>query len=585
MLGKFWQRNISDLLSPIKMGRPRKTCGRSVRRRTLGAAKESLKTRHDKNTRSKSLAQANKHASDDDGNWSSQCESDSCDSEDDISGLVYERVEAGTDNILDSSAAENVSSNRLDTLNLNVASAFDAVSSFGTQVQGSNGSQTGVTPTDSATLAYDISTAEKVTSSQYNLLNANIADAFDGIPSSGTQVQVSNVSQASIASATLSQSQSQQTANAATNKNKPKQTYFEYGQFRLSQLKKQENAHMVMKSKEASHPTATKNDIDKMLPIKDLRSYSYPLQTAMVESGYWDHLKRQIASCLSASDDYSERKDVLPQTVAQALSTATRRKLLFTISALGSFMAELEKIHKSGKSPSLKRVAKAVCRYRDDISWKTLLKRYREFINDYGTLEGVRNKCRSPYSLIEDESAREIMRHFMDRACRAKPPATAADFRAFILSMFLCSISIRTSQVWLYILGYRYRRVDAKELYNDGHNREDVKKALAEYTTTMKLLARKQRSYYGLNMDEIVEPAIDLQTEKRVFFNFHDEVSTHSKDSVSRSYRRHGSTGKMQSKSRGEQGHASTWVSEEGTTLCIVLISISQHFILSMFRY
>lgn len=501
----------------IIMGRRRKTSSPAQRRHSKYAAKESVKIRHAKHSLPHATALTCEYDSDYDSDDLSQSNSVHSDSEDDTSVLVYERTDHDeNNNDLYSSTAENPSSTQLSSLNVDITTAFNAIDLPGIVAEESSGSSP---PTDSATLSAQ----------------------------------------------SLPQTQSR-TRKSHKNTDKPKQTYFEHGQLRISQLQKQENVDAFLMNKDKKQPT-TANNIDNMLPINDLRSYSYPLQTAMVESGYWEHLKRQIRSCLVATDDFSERSSILPNTIAQPLSTASRRKLLLTTSALASFMAELEKNHKQQKSSSLKRVAQAVCRYRDDISWKTLLKRYKDFINDYGTLEGVRNKSRSPYSLIEDESARDIMRAFMDRACRAKPPATAADFRAFILSMFLCNISIRCAQVWLYKLGYRYRRVDAKELYNDGHNREDVKKALAEYISTMKLLTRKQRSYYGLEMNDIIEPSITLPDEKRVIFNFHDEVSTHSKDSLSRSYRRHGSTGKMQSKSRGEQGHASTWVSEEGIVL------------------
>lgn len=146
---------------------------------------------------------------------------------------------------------------------------------------------------------------------------------------------------------------------------------------------------------------------------------------------------------------------------------------------------------------------------------------------------------------------RVIMRQFMDRACRAKPPATAADFVAFIRTMFHYDISIRTAQLWLKILGYKYRKVDMKELYNDGHNRPDVKQALADYTLTMQKIAQKQYQYHSDNMESVEKPYLGSNGTRTVVY-YHDESSCHAKDVSPRSYRRDGVTGRMKDKSRRE---------------------------------
>lgn len=80
------------------------------------------------------------------------------------------------------------------------------------------------------------------------------------------------------------------------------------------------------------------------------------------------------------------------------------------------------------------------------------------------------------------------MMKFMDVACNAQPPATAKDFKNFIFEEFHCGISIRTAQLWLYKLGYRYRNNTALEIYNDGHMRPDVQNALKGYIAKMKVL-------------------------------------------------------------------------------------------------
>lgn len=102
-----------------------------------------------------------------------------------------------------------------------------------------------------------------------------------------------------------------------------------------------------------------------------------------------------------------------------------------------------------------------------------------------------------------------------------------------------------------------------KELYNDGHNRPDVKAALVKYIDIMQDIIRRCRTYYGPNMDQFIEP--DLKPgEKRTVINMHDESSCHSRDSCpKKSYRRDGATGTMQSKSKGESGMVAALVNAD----------------------
>ena len=70
-------------------------------------------------------------------------------------------------------------------------------------------------------------------------------------------------------------------------------------------------------------------------------------------------------------------------------------------------------------------------------------------------------------------------------ASKAKPPATATDFIGFVHCEFNTDIKERTSQIWLYLLGFKYRKSGSLETYNDGHQREDVLKYLIIYCTAM----------------------------------------------------------------------------------------------------
>lgn len=303
-------------------------------------------------------------------------------------------------------------------------------------------------------------------------------------------------------------------------------------------------------------------DLDTLLPLKSFQNFDINMFNAMESSGYWGYLEGQLDKCLSSTSDFAQRTSVMHDDHHSSLTTATQTKVVLTADALRVLMTKAKDIFKSGKNVSWRKLCQEVCSYRSTICYKTLMKRFKEFINNFGSLSTVKNKSRSPYSLIEDEGAQDIMRQFMDPACRAQPPASASDFRTFILKTFLCHISVRTAQVWLHRLGYRYRATGLKELYNDGHNRPDVKLKLSEYTDKISKLAKSMNSYGGEDMEKCIPPTLP-PGEKRTILYFHDESACHTKEQSKRSYRRLGATGTMQGKNQGELAMIAAYVNAD----------------------
>jgi len=59
-------------------------------------------------------------------------------------------------------------------------------------------------------------------------------------------------------------------------------------------------------------------------------------------------------------------------------------------------------------------------------------------------------------------------------ASRAKPPATATDFMGFVNAECNTYIKERTAQIWLHLLGFKWRGAQSLGIYNDGHQRQDI---------------------------------------------------------------------------------------------------------------
>lgn len=78
------------------------------------------------------------------------------------------------------------------------------------------------------------------------------------------------------------------------------------------------------------------------------------------------------------------------------------------------------------------------------------------FIHNHGVFCNVYYKKRDLVSLVHDTAAQEAMKNWMLHASTGNSPVTAADFAVFVKAQFDRNISVRTAQVWLKILGFRF---------------------------------------------------------------------------------------------------------------------------------
>jgi hypothetical protein len=186
-----------------------------------------------------------------------------------------------------------------------------------------------------------------------------------------------------------------------------------------------------------------------------------------------------------------------------------------------------------------------------------------QFIVLEGMFRGVAYKCRASNSIINDEAARAQMIQWMVTASTAKPPAKAADFSVYVNTTFNTNIKQRTAMVWLHTLGFSYKIGTAQEVYNDGHQCEDVKAALVLCIRDMQELLQSTLRYTCENMDKAVIGAhLRDQTRQRHIISYHDECCCHASDSEKRRWSTAGKGGKMSDKSRGAARMVAAYVSD-----------------------
>mgnify|MGYP006940257629 CR=1 FL=1 len=139
------------------------------------------------------------------------------------------------------------------------------------------------------------------------------------------------------------------------------------------------------------------------------------------------------------------------------------------------------------------------------------------------------------------------MTKWMLNASRAKPPAQANDFKDFVNAEYQTNIHERTAQVWLHLLGFKYRTSEALEIYNDGHERPNVKLATQQYCIEMMDI---QDNYTGTKMDRAVPP---VTNGREIVVSYHDECSAHSLEHCNRVWKIKGQGGQMKDKKRGTE--------------------------------
>jgi hypothetical protein len=151
----------------------------------------------------------------------------------------------------------------------------------------------------------------------------------------------------------------------------------------------------------------------------------------------------------------------------------------------------------------------------------------------------------------------------MVNASTAKPPAKAADFCQYVHTVFNCNIKERSANVWLHSLGFSYKLGNNQEIYNDGHQREDVKAALITYVAEMQELAHSTITWTGADMDrQVVGRRLVEQTAVRHVVSYHDECCIHASDCEKRRWATAGKGGKMSDKSRGAPRMVAAYISD-----------------------
>jgi hypothetical protein len=153
----------------------------------------------------------------------------------------------------------------------------------------------------------------------------------------------------------------------------------------------------------------------------------------------------------------------------------------------------------------------------------------------------------------------------MVNASTAKPTAKEVDFCQYVNTVFNCNIKKRTANVWLHILGFSYKLGNSQEIYNDGHQREDVKAALITYVAEMQELAHSTIKWTGANMDrQVVGRRLVEQTAVRQsgVISYHDECCIHASDCVKRRWATAGKGGKMSDKSKGAPRMVAAYISD-----------------------
>jgi hypothetical protein len=252
--------------------------------------------------------------------------------------------------------------------------------------------------------------------------------------------------------------------------------------------------------------------------MHDFRAFGRDTWADLVGSGVVEMLLARLTAYRKAKSAKAKARtlvcaDELP------LSHTGHINLLQRVQAVGAVLRYLqERYTKEGESMN------TITIFTEAPAFLALLgtsgKRVRrwtlQFIVLEGVFRGVGYKCRPSAGIINDNVARAQMTGWMVAASTARPPAKAADFCLYVNTTYNANIKERTATVWLHRLGFSYKAGNAQEIYNDGHQRQDVKQVLEAYTIQMRALLECTIQYTGENMDRCVVGARLLdQTAQR----------------------------------------------------------------------
>ena len=199
----------------------------------------------------------------------------------------------------------------------------------------------------------------------------------------------------------------------------------------------------------------------------------------MKEVGLIDRIKKNIFMYKNARTNITRHKVVICSSETPLSETASR--LLDTkMRVVELIMDGIEKDPDGG-----------VFKLSEDIAFynkldPVIVRRWDlTFIQNGGIFSDHSYKKREPAGVITDPAAREYMKRWMMLASRAKPPATANDFMGFVKTQYTTNIKEKTAQIWLHSIGFKWRGAQSLEIYNDGHQRQDVKDHTQYYCIDM----------------------------------------------------------------------------------------------------
>jgi len=263
----------------------------------------------------------------------------------------------------------------------------------------------------------------------------------------------------------------------------------------------------------------------------DWRKFGCVTFEGMKSSGYYDMLIKRISDYFRARTN-REKHHLVISSSELPLSETSSSNLHTKMLVVNSLLIKLS------DDPSGSIVEMSNCIEMNVVveSAEQIRRWTLQFIHNGGTFKNHSYKKRSPIGLISDPSVRDIMTKWMLNASRAKPPAKACDFRDFVNAEYATNIHERTAQIWLHLLGFRYRSSEALEMYNDGHQRPDVKLATAQYCREMLDIQEHSMRYTASNMNVEIHP-VTIGTEKVI--SYHDECCAHASEHCNRIWKIH----------------------------------------------
>jgi hypothetical protein len=169
-----------------------------------------------------------------------------------------------------------------------------------------------------------------------------------------------------------------------------------------------------------------------------------------------------------------------------------------------------------------------------------------QFLRSGGKFSNVGYNKRTGRSVICDAVHRAEMTTWITNASRASPPATAQDFANFVNASYNCNIKKKTGQLWLGALEFKYNNASALEMYNDGHQREDLLAHFNVYVVEMSDMQRRTITYTGEYMNtKVPGEMLQVGASPRHIISYHDECCCHTSDRVTKRWSMPGKGGCM----------------------------------------